>query len=89
MTTGALRLTWASEADAAGTGRLKVVLHSAISGRELQTIVDRAGTGADTVFLADEPRVSYLEIQSDHLTWTVTLDELVPGGPQSPSPGPR
>jgi hypothetical protein len=76
---GALQLVWeATNASAPTGGRLRVILHSSISGRPLQTVVDARGTGIDTVYAADEPRVSYLVIESEGVDWRVTLEERVP-----------
>lgn len=73
---GALRVRWeARGGPAAGTGRLRVALCSAISGRELQTVVDHQGAGGASVDIADDPRVSYLLIESDQVDWTVTVEE--------------
>lgn len=84
VATGALRLTWeARSTGATGTPeprRLRVILHSAISGRELQTVVDHTGAGAGTAFFEDEPRVSYLVIESEQVEWQVTLAEALPAG---------
>jgi len=86
--TGALRLRWETKDDnPPGAGRFRVSLYSAISGRPLQTIVDREGVGADTAYLEDEPRVSYLVIESAQVEWTAVLEEAVPtvgGGPSPP-----
>lgn len=71
-----MRLTWdASGESPPGSGRLRVSLHSAISGRPLQTIVDVQGTGSDTVSLGANPRVAYLRIESEQVDWRVTLEE--------------
>jgi len=76
-----LRLVWKSRtAGSADTGRLRVILNSAISGRPLQTIVENAGAGEGTAYLEDDPRVSYLVIEADQVDWTVTLDEVVATG---------
>lgn len=81
VTTGALRLTWAARPATApkkpgqGPDRLRVVLHSAISGRALQTVVDHAGAGAGTAFFEDEPRVSYLVVEADGVEWSLELEE--------------
>jgi hypothetical protein len=76
--TGALRLRWeTSNENPPGEGRFRVSLHSAISGRPLQTVVDDTGTGKDTSFLQDDPRVSYLVIESRNVDWTATLEEVV------------
>lgn len=79
VTTGALRLRWETRnARAPGAGTFRVSLHSAISGRPLQTFVERDGTGAGTAYVEDDPRVSYLVIESDHVEWTAALEEAVP-----------
>jgi hypothetical protein len=76
--TGSLQLVWQTmNESSAGAGSLRVVLHSSISGRPLQTVLDTTGTGADTVYVADEPRVSYLLIESEGIDWRVTLEERV------------
>ena len=76
--TGALRLRWETRRETApGAGRFRVSLHSAISGRPLQVIVDRTGVGTDVSYLEDEPRVSYLVIESENIDWTATLEEAI------------
>jgi len=76
VTTGSLRLIWAAEdGDADTTGWLRVSLHSAISGRPLQTVVDVTGPGADTVLVASSPRVAYLLIESRGMRWRAVLQE--------------
>ena len=80
VTTGLLQLTWeAANEVAPGAGRLRVLLYSSISGRPLQTIVDTLGNAAGSVYVADEPRVSYLHIESEGVDWRVTLEEGVAG----------
>jgi hypothetical protein len=92
VTTGALRLRWeARGAGGSGPGRFRVTLHSSISGRPLQVFVDHTGAGGDTAYAEDEPRVSYMVIESEQLEWTATLEEAVgsTGGPPpkaAPSP---
>lgn len=81
VTTGALRLQWetrtASTGAASQVGPFRVWLHSAISGRPLQLIVEQVGPGAGTAHVADDPRVSYLVIESEGVTWSATLDEVM------------
>ena len=74
-----MRLTWESRSgeSAPDAGRLRVSLHSAISGRSLQTIVDVRGAGGSTVNIEDDPRTSYLVIESENLDWRVRLEEAV------------
>ena len=78
VTTGALRLAWETRNESpAAQGTLRVSLHSAISGRRLQTIVDAHGVGGSTVNIEDDPRTSYLEIESANIEWRVRLEEAV------------
>jgi hypothetical protein len=79
VATGALRLRWQTRNESQqGAGTFRVSLHSAISGRWLQTLADVRGTGGDAVHFADEPRLSYLVIESENVDWTATLEEAVP-----------
>jgi hypothetical protein len=75
--TGALRMQWETT-HASAEGSFKVSLHSSISGRTLQTIVDHTGAGRDTTYIEDEPRVSYLVVESADVDWTMTLEEAMP-----------
>ncbi len=76
--TGTLKLVWElSNESAPGAGTFRVELYSAISGRPLQTIVDTVGLGVDSAYVADEPRVSYLVIESEGVDWRVRLEEGV------------
>jgi hypothetical protein len=78
VTTGALRLKWEARAqNPAGEGRLRVWLYSAISGRPLQLVVDTNGAGSGTAHIADDPRVSYLVVESEQVDWTAALEEGV------------
>lgn len=82
VTTGSLRFSWET-AEASGTpedgsGHLRVSLHSAISGRPLQTLVDARGAARGDVRFATEPRVAYLLVESTGITWSVRLEEGVP-----------
>ncbi|MGD9902205.1 MAG: hypothetical protein AB7U83_01950 [Vicinamibacterales bacterium] len=80
VTTGALRLRWETRGEAApGTGRLTVSLHSAISGRPLQTVVDTRGDGGGDATFGDDPRVSYLVIESAGVNWRLELFEAGAG----------
>lgn len=78
VTTGSLRLTWQTTGEATSdAGHFRASLHSAISGRALQTIVDTTGNGSDSVRVAIEPHVAYLQIESEGLDWRVSLEEAV------------
>jgi hypothetical protein len=78
--TGAMRIRWQTSNEAVpGAGAFRLSLHSAISGRPLQVAVDQKGVGRDTTYIEDEPRVSYLVVDSHDIDWAVTLEEAVPG----------
>jgi hypothetical protein len=77
--TGALRVKWETRNESpSGTGTFRVSLHSAISGRVLQVVVDQRGAGRDTLYIEDEPRVSYLVVDSKDVDWSMTVEEAVP-----------
>jgi len=84
VATGALQLRWEARETTPGAGRLTVSLHSAISGRPLQTVLDVRGGGAAHVYVADEPRVSYLVVESAGVDWRLELLEQVSGEPRQP-----
>ena len=50
-------------------------LHSAISGRPLQTVLDVRGSGGADVYFEDDPRVSYLVVESDQVEWRLVVEE--------------
>jgi hypothetical protein len=70
----------------AGVFRLDV--HSAISGRPLETAVEHQGDGRDIAYVDEDPRVFFLVIDSKDLDWSVTVEERLvaetagPGSPQ-------
>jgi hypothetical protein len=70
------RLRWVARNEAsAGAGTLRVTLNSAVSGRELQVVVDHRGAGQDTAYVRVEPHYSYLVIESSKVDWSVTVEE--------------
>jgi hypothetical protein len=76
---GALRVKWETRNESpSGAGTFRVSLHSAISGRVLQVVVDQRGAGGDTLYIEDEPRVSYLVVDSKNVDWSMTVEEAVP-----------
>jgi hypothetical protein len=76
VSTVPMRLRWQTRSETSpGAGRLTVTLHSAASGRPIQTIVDAHGIASATVDVADEPRWSYFVIDAAHVEWQVTLEQ--------------
>jgi len=59
-------------------GRLRVVLRSQDSGREIVEAVDARGAGSGVEEVAAErPRWYYLSIDSSDADWTVSVDERI------------
>ena len=78
-----MRLRWQTTSETSpGAGRLTVTLHSAASGRPLQTIVDAHGVASDTVNVADEPRWSYFVIEAANVEWQMTLEQAFASAPR-------
>ncbi len=76
VSTAAMRLRWQTTSETSpGAGRLTVTLHSAVSGRPLQTIVDAHGISSATVDVADEPRWSHFVIEAANVEWQMTLEQ--------------
>ena len=65
-------------------GALRVSLHSAISGRLLETVVDHVGAGADTARFTAGPRVAYLLVESSGVDWRLRLEEAVAARSEAP-----
>ena len=72
----AMRLRWQTTSETSpGAGRLTVTLHSAVSGRLLQTIVDAHGVSSATANVADEPRWCHFAIEAANVEWQMTLEQ--------------
>lgn len=76
VSTAAMRLRWQTIRETVpGAGRLTVTLHSAVSGRPLQTMVDAHGVSTGTVNVADEPRWCHFAIDAANVEWRMTLEQ--------------
>jgi hypothetical protein len=83
VSTTPMRLRWQTTSETSpGAGRLTVTLHSAASGRPIQTIVDAPGVSSATVDVADEPRWSYFVIQASNVEWQMTLEQAFANAPR-------
>ena len=79
---GALRVRWRTTAatDSPGhEGTFRVTAHSAISGRLLEQVVDHVGAGSGLGYVNQNPNVFYLMVESDHLDWTLSVEEAIAG----------
>ena len=79
--TGALRVKWeAAPIPGEPTpGRLKLIAHSAISGRILQEVVDQQGSGSGTGYVSQDPHVFYMSVESSGLAWRFSVEEGIAG----------
>lgn len=80
--TGALRIRWEATAQPSGAttaqkGVFRLTAHSAISGRLLEQIVDRAGAGSGVGYVQQDPHVFYLVVEASRLNWTFTVEEAI------------
>jgi hypothetical protein len=83
--TGALRMHWRTVNESpTGSGRFRLILQSAISGRSLQDVVDRQGPGEGTAYIAEDPRTFYVLVESASLDWSLTVEEAMFGTPVKP-----
>ena len=72
----AMRLRWQTTRERSpGTGHFAVTLHSAVSGRPLQTIVDAQGVGSATVNVNDEQRWCHFVVEAANVDWQMTLEQ--------------
>ena len=74
--TGAMRIRW-STTRAAADGRFQLTIHSAISGRPMQTVVDETTNSEGTAYFSDDPRVFFAVVDSKNIDWTFTIEEPV------------
>ena len=73
---GYFRFTWETSGETQpGAGRFKLILGSSISGRPLETAVDRKGPGRGVAYLSEDPRTFYLQVESANEDWKFTIDE--------------
>jgi hypothetical protein len=77
---GALRVRWRTQNEApAATGTFRLVLRSAISGRELAVAADHRGTGQGESYVPETPRSAYMFVESENIDWSFTVEEGVTG----------
>lgn len=74
--TGIFRVNWeTSHEDPGGQGFFRLTVHSAISGRPLATAADQRGTGKGVFYVNETPRTFHAMVESDHVDWTVRIEE--------------
>src|SRR5262245_30921507 len=79
---GALRVRWTAaltSREPGAAGNLRVTAHSAISGRLLEQVVDHRGDGNGVGYVNQDPHNFYLMVESDHVDWTLSVEEAIAG----------
>jgi hypothetical protein len=77
---GRFRLRWQTRPEAGhdpASGRFKLTVHSGVSGRPLQEVVDQRGPGEGAFNVEEDPRPFNLMVESAGLVWTIWADEVV------------
>jgi hypothetical protein len=77
---GRFRLRWQTRPEPGhdpASGRFKLTVHSGVSGRPLQEVVDQRGAGEGAYNVEDDPRPFNLMVESNGLAWTIWADEVV------------
>jgi hypothetical protein len=75
--TGALRIKWQTRSTINRDGSFLLTIHSAISGRPLQVAVDQRGSGGDTAYINEDPRVFFAVVEAENIEWSFSVDEAI------------
>ena len=77
---GTLRVRWQTQNETApGAGTFRLVLRSAISGRQLAVAADQRGTGHGESYIPEKPHSAYVLVESGNVDWSFTVEEGVSG----------
>jgi hypothetical protein len=72
---GRFRIRWeAKNEDPPKAGRLHLTIHSAVSGRPLQEVLDIRGEGSGVYDYSDDPRSYNLMVDSANVDWSIAVD---------------
>lgn len=78
MGSGQWRIRWETSAQqASSTGKFRVIIHSTVSGRFVEVAVEHQGPGSGLVYVSEDPRSFFLEIESNGVDWKVAVEEGV------------
>jgi hypothetical protein len=75
--TGELRITWEARSTSDVPGSIRIAVHSAVSGRQLEVVVDHRGPGRDVAYFSEDPRSFFLVIEPSAVAWSVEVAEGV------------
>jgi hypothetical protein len=83
---GALRVRWETLNERTGhVGKFRLILQSAVSGRQLAVAADQRGVGKGESYVSEPPHQAYVLIESSDVDWSFTVDEAVIGTTPGPS----
>jgi len=72
---GRFKIKWeARNENPKGLGRLHLVVHSAVSGRPLQDVLDQKGEGSGVIEFSDDPRAYNIMVDSANVDWSVSVE---------------
>jgi hypothetical protein len=76
---GRLRVTWkTSKETPGGPGTFRLALHSAVSGRPIQLLVDhRGGEAQGSADVNEDPRPYNFMVDSANVSWSFMVEEVV------------
>ncbi len=73
---GALRVRWETTNEQSGrSGKFRLILASAVSGRQMAVPVEQRGIGKGESFIGEIPHQAYIIIESSDVDWSFTIDE--------------
>ena len=76
--TGRIRIHWQTTNESpAGSGKFKLTLRSAISGRTIGIVADVTGTSAGTADFDDGPRTYDFLVESANVDWSFRVEETL------------
>ena len=86
--TGSLRVRWETRNEPSGrTGRFRLILESAVSGRQLAVAADQRGIGKGESYIAEISHQAYVVIESSDVDWSFSIDEGTIGTTNAPHGG--
>lgn len=75
--TGRFRIRWQTRHEGmARSGTFRLTVHSAVSGRPIQVVVDHQGEGSGQTDFADDPRPYNLMVEATNLEWSFSVDAI-------------
>lgn len=73
--TGSFKFIWEAKSEGTPPGTLRIMLHSAVSGRPLVLAVEHTGDGQDSIYVSEDPREFYVVVEAERTAWTLKVEE--------------